>query len=57
MEHEFEYCDHCGWAIEDCNCTPEDRECDLCGFKNGKHMIKCPNDTDPFHELIELGYD
>lgn len=23
LSNEFASCEHCGWAIEDCNCLPE----------------------------------
>lgn len=22
-ENEYQFCEHCGWAVEDCNCLPE----------------------------------
>lgn len=43
---EFEYCDDCGWAIEDCSCF--DKACDFCGTKNNNHILKCPNNTNPY---------
>lgn len=68
---ETKYCENCGckiFSLGCVNCNEIDyieeqneqlrlNECIDCGGIGGKHSVGCPNDSDPYHELVKNGYD
>ena len=53
-----ETCPHCNEEIGYCTCEDELYYCQYCPTQDeNKHAIQCPNNTDPFDQLINLGYD
>lgn len=54
------YCSSCQ-ALEqhDCLCEEldDDETCEYCSNINGRHVMGCPYDNDPYHFLLQYGYD